>query len=604
MSLVRQIPLPAAVLVTPVVALAREVDPLGVPQLVAHEVQVGLAPEGHGDEPNHLVQGHAPDDDLGGLVQRAHAFVHLGAHQPEGDRLVPDQRLVVTLGVSHRLLGVPAVAERVDELGHLPVLVADVFQVPDPEVRQAHPEPVVKADAAVVHPPAQSRHPRHVLSDGDGRRDELMRELVRQHQVHDRVGVGGHRKVLVVVARKADVDPVVVIQHAGDAVEPEPVKVVLVEPVLDVGQQIAQRLVAAVIEQPRVPLAVVAGVALQKVVLAPTLPEVKPGQAVVRVAGDVRVHDIQEHADPELVRLVHQVLEVLGRARPGAHGERVGDVVAERRVVCVLLDGHQLDRVISALLDAGKDVVCKIPVRRHLLVRRGHAHVRLVNLERLLARVGVHRTWTLVLPNVPLLLPRIPVDAIVLGTHLARLDRGPGDPGRQPVHPPPFRVLQADLDPTRVRYRRLAVHVRHSHRPHAKVVALHVPALPVVEVADELGAHRARRPLAVHGGALLLVPNEPVLRVERAGERRQGARVRLDRGKGALELIDPEIEVLPVVADLGVAFEQRRDVDGVSGRRLGCRGGSDRHGRTGSLVGPHLAGVGPGRWQVVSGTLR
>ena len=40
-----------------------EVDPLGVAKLVAHEVEVGVAAQGHGDEPDHLVQRDAPVHD-------------------------------------------------------------------------------------------------------------------------------------------------------------------------------------------------------------------------------------------------------------------------------------------------------------------------------------------------------------------------------------------------------------------------------------------------------------------------------------------------------------------------------------------------------------
>lgn len=53
-------PLAAAELVRPVVALAREVNPFGVPELVAHEVEPRLAADGHRDHPDHHVQRHGP----------------------------------------------------------------------------------------------------------------------------------------------------------------------------------------------------------------------------------------------------------------------------------------------------------------------------------------------------------------------------------------------------------------------------------------------------------------------------------------------------------------------------------------------------------------
>ena len=45
-----------------------------------------------------------------------------------------------------------------------------------------------------------------------------------EHEVHDRVDVGGWAEVLAVVAAEAHVDAVVVVQHAGHAVEAEAVE--------------------------------------------------------------------------------------------------------------------------------------------------------------------------------------------------------------------------------------------------------------------------------------------------------------------------------------------------------------------------------------------
>ena len=62
---VSQVPPSPAVLVTPVVALAWEVDPLGVSELVVHKTQVSLTPQAEGHKSNHLVQCHPPEDPWG-----------------------------------------------------------------------------------------------------------------------------------------------------------------------------------------------------------------------------------------------------------------------------------------------------------------------------------------------------------------------------------------------------------------------------------------------------------------------------------------------------------------------------------------------------------
>lgn len=74
-----------------VVAGPREVEPFGVAELVALEVQVALAAEGVGDEPDHLVQGHAALDDGGELREGGHVRVHFLVAQPHHEGFVADE---------------------------------------------------------------------------------------------------------------------------------------------------------------------------------------------------------------------------------------------------------------------------------------------------------------------------------------------------------------------------------------------------------------------------------------------------------------------------------------------------------------------------------
>ena len=54
-GVVEQMPLAAGKMIGPVVALARKVDPLGMAELVAHEIQVAVAGGGQGDQADHFV---------------------------------------------------------------------------------------------------------------------------------------------------------------------------------------------------------------------------------------------------------------------------------------------------------------------------------------------------------------------------------------------------------------------------------------------------------------------------------------------------------------------------------------------------------------------
>ena len=88
-------------------------------------------------------------------------------------RLVADQRLVVALGVADVLLAVPAIQQRVEELGQVPLLVALLLEELDPVVRHAHRQAVVESDAAFGDRPGHADHSRDVFGDGDRLRIQL-----------------------------------------------------------------------------------------------------------------------------------------------------------------------------------------------------------------------------------------------------------------------------------------------------------------------------------------------------------------------------------------------------------------------------------------------
>jgi len=57
--IVHEIPLSSAVLITISVSFAREIDPLRVSKLVAHEVEIALTTERLRKETDHFVEGHS-----------------------------------------------------------------------------------------------------------------------------------------------------------------------------------------------------------------------------------------------------------------------------------------------------------------------------------------------------------------------------------------------------------------------------------------------------------------------------------------------------------------------------------------------------------------
>lgn len=183
----------------------------------------------------------------------------------------------------------------------------------------------------------------------------------------------------MIAARKTSAYPVMVIHHARDGVKPKPINLVLLDVPSQITQQKSDDLVLAVVEYHAVPGRVVAFLPRVRVAV---IRAIEPVYSVVHVIGGVSVHYIYDDSDSDAVRPINQVLELVGGALPARRCVEARHVVAEGAVVGVLLYRHQLDAVVSTLLDMGKNGVSKVRVRVHFPNLGAHAYMALVNTER------------------------------------------------------------------------------------------------------------------------------------------------------------------------------------------------------------------------------
>lgn len=95
---------------------------------LTHKVEVPLAAESVRDEADYLVEGDAAVDDDRRPGFFRHHPVHLLVHEPEGNRFIADERLVMTLGVCDVLLAIAPVHQRPRDLLHAPIFIFCLFQ--------------------------------------------------------------------------------------------------------------------------------------------------------------------------------------------------------------------------------------------------------------------------------------------------------------------------------------------------------------------------------------------------------------------------------------------------------------------------------------------
>jgi hypothetical protein len=103
---------------------------------------------------------------------------HLLVHQPERERFIAHQSLVMALCIGDTFLAIAPVRQCMDDITHVPRIILHVLEELDPLVRNCHGEAVVKTNAPDVRRGAKKRHPRHIFSDGDDIGEERMQSVV------------------------------------------------------------------------------------------------------------------------------------------------------------------------------------------------------------------------------------------------------------------------------------------------------------------------------------------------------------------------------------------------------------------------------------------
>ena len=181
-------PLTAGIFITPAVTLAREVNPLRMAELIAHEVEIAAVDGGERHETYHLVERHATGH-YHILVVDHHMPVHLLVNKPENYGLVAHESLVVALAVTDCLLVSAAVGKFPEDGGRMPVLILTLLDHLDPVVGYTHGHAVVETYAAVFKPDRQPRHSAHLLGNRYRLGVDLVDKYVGECQIGQRVRV-------------------------------------------------------------------------------------------------------------------------------------------------------------------------------------------------------------------------------------------------------------------------------------------------------------------------------------------------------------------------------------------------------------------------------
>ena len=94
------------------------------------------------------------------------------------------------------------------------------------------------------------------------------------------------------------------------------------------------------------------------------------------------MHDVEQHINAHFMRAVDQIFQIVGRSVPAARGEEIADLIAERRIIGVLHDRHQLNRIVAERLNARENLIGEFAIGADARFLLRHADVRFVNQHR------------------------------------------------------------------------------------------------------------------------------------------------------------------------------------------------------------------------------
>ena len=232
-------------LVRPTVALAGEIKPFWVTKFIAHEGEVAFASKAKCEQADEFMECHTS---VYGwvVIVLTHVPVHVLIHEPECEGFIADECLIMAFCVGDVRFSVASVDEGAPDFMEVPVFVSFFFDGFDPEIWDAHGEPVGEADSAFWDRAAESRHTTHIFRDDEGVGLDLLSKVSGELEVEDGVFVDAMAEIFIKVVERNIA--VVVVEHGGDAIEAEAIEVEFFEPVADVGEEEFSHLRFAIVE--------------------------------------------------------------------------------------------------------------------------------------------------------------------------------------------------------------------------------------------------------------------------------------------------------------------------------------------------------------------
>ena len=110
---------------------------------------------------------------------------------------------------------------------------------------------------------------------------------------------------------------------------------------------------------------------------------IKPVYAIVYIVWSVRMDNVNNYSETQLVSGVNKSLELIRSTLTRRRCKVSCNVITKWAIIGMLLNGHNLNTVVSVCFYSRKDVVRKFFVWRNFLIFWAHTYVTFINQKRI-----------------------------------------------------------------------------------------------------------------------------------------------------------------------------------------------------------------------------
>ena len=137
--------------------------------------------------------------------------------------------------------------------------------------------------------------------------------------------------------------------------------------------------ILSIIKTERIPCRMFSAGTLMKILVGGPI---KAAQTFCLIFHSMRMHNIHDNSNSIGMGCINKLLQLLGSSKPGRCRKETGNMVAKRPIIWMLLNGHNLNCIVSGLVNTRQDVFTEFRITTYSFLTGAHSYMALINQQR------------------------------------------------------------------------------------------------------------------------------------------------------------------------------------------------------------------------------